>query len=302
MNYAIEIQNLTKRFGRLVAVDGLYLQVPQGSIFAFLGPNGAGKTTTINMMMDITSPTKGIISVFGVDSKRLSPKEVSQIGYVSENQELLEWMTVEQLINYCKPMYSTWDDKFCKDLLAQFDIPYKQKIKTFSRGMKMKTALVSSLSFRPKLLILDEPFSGLDPVVREEFIDGLLEITQNQEWTIFISSHDIHEVERLADWVGIIHLGKKRLVEETESLQNRFRMIEIILKEAISEKINYPEEWLSVQCKDRIINFVDSQYLDKQTREKIKKIFPDHSDVSAAGMTLREIFVILAKQYRMVKK
>ncbi|MBU0469092.1 MAG: ABC transporter ATP-binding protein [Candidatus Omnitrophica bacterium] len=302
MSYAIEIQNLTKKFGKLVAVDGLDLQVPKGSIFAFLGPNGAGKTTTINMMMDIISPTKGTISVLGVDSKRLSSKEVSQIGYVSENQELLEWMTVEQLINYCKPMYSTWDDKFCKDLLKQFDIPYKQKIKTFSRGMKMKTALVSSLSFRPKLLILDEPFSGLDPVVREEFIDGLLEITQNQEWTIFISSHDIHEVERLADWVGIIHLGKKKLVEESESLQRRFRTVEVILKKSINEKINYPEEWLSIQDKDRIVNFVDSQYSDKQTQLKIKELFPDHSDITVTGMSLREIFVILAKQYRMVKK
>ena len=302
MSYAIEIQNLTKKFGNLVAVDQLDLQVPKGSIFAFLGPNGAGKTTTINMMMDIIAPTKGTVSVLGIDSKKLSPKEISQIGYVSENQELLEWMTVEELVKYCKPMYSTWDDDFCKGLLEQFDIPYKQKIKTFSRGMKMKTALVTSLAFRPKLLILDEPFSGLDPVIREEFIDGLLEITQNQEWTIFISSHDIHEVERLADWVGILHLGKKKLVEQTESLQRRFRAVEVILKEPINEKINYPAEWLSVEHKDRIINFVDSQYSDKQTHEKIKELFPGHSGFSVTGMTLREIFVVLAKQYRMNKK
>lgn len=301
MKYAIETKKLTKNFGKLNAVDALDLQIPQGSIFAFLGPNGAGKTTTINMLMNIISPTKGEASVIGIDSKKLTPKDMERIGYVSENQELPEWMTVEKFINYCKPMYSTWDNGFCAELLKQFDLPLKQKIKTFSRGMKMKVALVSALAFRPKLLILDEPFSGLDPLVREEFIDGLLEITGNKDWTILISSHDINEVERLADWVGIIHLGKKKLVEETESLQRRFRSLEVTLSDFVKDKNDYPEEWLSVKHKDRIVKFVDSQYSEQKSKDKIKQIFPNSTDIRVSGMTLREIFVILAKQYRMIK-
>jgi len=301
MKYAIETKNLSKNFGKLNAVDGLDLQIPQGSIFAFLGPNGAGKTTTINMLMNIISPTNGEASVIGIDSKKLTPKDIEKIGYVSENQELPEWMTVERFIHYCKPMYSTWDDDFCEELLKQFDLPLKQKIKTFSRGMKMKVALVSALAFRPKLLILDEPFSGLDPLVREEFIDGLLEITENKDWTILISSHDIHEVERLADWVGIIHLGKKQLVEETESLQDRFRSIEVTLNDTSNDEKSYPENWLSLKHKNRVVTFIDSQFLDNKSQEEIKKIFPNTTDIRVSGMTLREIFVILAKQYRMIK-
>ncbi|MCD4779955.1 MAG: ABC transporter ATP-binding protein [Candidatus Omnitrophica bacterium] len=301
MKYAIETKKLSKNFGKLNAVDELDLQIPQGSIFAFLGPNGAGKTTTINMLMNIISPTRGNAHVIGIDSKKLTPEDIEKIGYVSENQELPEWMTVEQFINYCMPMYSTWDNDFCAALLKQFDLPLKQKIKTFSRGMKMKVALVSALAFRPNLLILDEPFSGLDPLVREEFIDGLLEITGNKDWTIFISSHDIHEVERLADWVGIIHLGKKKLVEETESLQGRFRSIEVTLSDAVEAKNDYPEEWLSVNDKDRIVNFVDSQFSEERSKDKINQIFPNRTDIRVSGMTLREIFVILAKHYRMIK-
>jgi ABC-2 type transport system ATP-binding protein len=226
---------------------------------------------------------------------------MAKIGYVSENQELPEWMTVGQFISYCQPMYATWDAAFCTDMLDHFDLPVKQKIKTFSRGMKMKVALVSALAFRPQLLILDEPFSGLDPLVREEFIDGLLEVTGNKDWTIFISSHDIHEVERLADWVGIIHLGKKKLVEQTESLQGRFRSVEVTLDEGGNKDRSYPATWLSVSQRDRIVHFVDAQYSEAQLQSDIRERFPNGRDIQVSGMTLREIFVILAKQYRMIK-
>ena len=229
MNNTIETKDLTKRFGKNTAVQSLNLTVPTGSIFAFLGPNGAGKTTTIKTLMNIMKPTQGSSTVLGVDSKRLGPKEFAQIGYVSENQEMPDWMTIKQFLNYCKNMYSTWDDKFCNDLTDQFNLPLDQQLKSISRGMKMKAALISSLAYRPKLLIFDEPFSGLDPLVRDEFITGMLDITEDENWTIFISSHDIDEVERLADWVGIIDKGVLKVVEKTEDLQNRFRRVELTL-------------------------------------------------------------------------
>ncbi len=118
-----------------------------------------------------------------------------------ENQRLPEWMTVEQLINFCRPMYPTWDPAFCTKLLEEFDLPLDRKLKHLSRGMKMKAALLTSLAYRPRLLVLDEPFSGLDPLVRDEVIRGMLELTEQENWTVLISSHDIDEVERLADWV-----------------------------------------------------------------------------------------------------
>ena len=120
MNNAIETKALTKRFGKYTAVQSLDLTVPTGSIFAFLGPNGAGKTTTIKTLMNIMTPTEGTSKVLGVDSGELGCDEFSQIGYVSENQEMPEWMTVERFLNYCKAMYPTWDNKFCDDLIKIF--------------------------------------------------------------------------------------------------------------------------------------------------------------------------------------
>ncbi len=201
MNSVITTQNLTRRYGEVAAVSGLTLTVPEGSIYAFLGANGAGKTTTIKTLMNILTPSSGSARVLGVNSTLLGPKEFAQIGYVSENQRLPEWMTVEQLINFCRPMYPTWDPAFCTKLLEEFDLPLDRKLKHLSRGMKMKAALLTSLAYRPRLLVLDEPFSGLDPLVRDEVIRGMLELTEQENWTVLISSHDIDEVERLADWV-----------------------------------------------------------------------------------------------------
>lgn len=298
MNNAIEASDLTKRFGKNTAVQSLNLTVPTGSIFAFLGPNGAGKTTTIKTLMNIINPTKGSSRVLGVDSRKLGPKEFAQIGYISENQEMPEWMRVDQFLNYCKKMYSTWDDKFCANLIDQFNLPLKQKLKSLSRGMKMKAALVSSLAYRPKLLILDEPFSGLDPLVRDEFIVGLLDITEDENWTIFISSHDIDEVERLADWVGIIDEGLLKVVEKAEALQQRFRRVELTLAEPIDIKLSFPEEWYLPQQEGRSVHFFDSQYENGKGEDKIRGFFPGCSNIEMSGMSLREIFIVFAKKFK----
>jgi len=295
MNNAIETKALTKRFGKNVAVQSLDLAVPAGSIFAFLGPNGAGKTTTIKSLMNIMAPTEGSSTVLGVDSQKLGPKEFAQIGYVSENQEMPDWMTIKQFLKYCRTMYPTWDDKFCDDLITQFNLPMKQKIKSLSRGMKMKAALISSLAYRPKLLVCDEPFSGLDPLVRDEFITGVLDITEEENWTIFISSHDIDEVERLADWVGIIDKGVLKVIEKTDDLQQRFRRVEVTLEEPVAGDIAFPKEWYLGQQQGRTVHFVDSQHTDGD--EKIREMFPNCTNVEMFGMSLREIFVVFAKQF-----
>jgi ABC-2 type transport system ATP-binding protein len=297
MNNIIETRNLTKRFDKNTAVQSLNLTVSAGSIFAFLGPNGAGKTTTIKTLMNIIKPTQGSATVLGADSQKLGPEQFAQIGYVSENQEMPEWMTVNQFLNYCRKMYSTWDDRFCHDLVEQFNLPLKQKLKSVSRGMKMKAALVSSLAYRPQLLILDEPFSGLDPLVRDEFVSGVLNITEDENWTIFISSHDIDEVERLADWVGIIDKGLLKIVEQAESLQNRFRRVELALKEPVDIK-SFPESWYLPQQQGRTIHFIDSQYEVQKSEDKIRNIFPNCSNIEVSGMSLREIFVAFARKFR----
>lgn len=200
----------------------LTLKVPEGSVFAFIGPNGAGKTTTIKMLMNILEPTGGEATVLGVNSRRLGPGELAQIGYVSENQQLPDWMTVRELLAYCKPMYATWDDAFCRKLQDQFRIQLDERIRDLSRGMKIKVALLSALAYRPRLLVLDEPFSGLDPLVRDELSRAVLEMAQQAKWSVFISSHDVDEVERLADWVAFLNEGRLILAEPISVLRERY--------------------------------------------------------------------------------
>ncbi len=299
MDAIIETHELTRQFGRKLAVKDFSLEVPEGSIFAFLGPNGAGKTTVIKMLMNMIRPSRGKARVFGTDSLRLGPAELARIGYVSENQELLEWMTVQELIDYCRPMYPSWDPDLCRQLIGQFDLPLNQKLRSFSRGMKVKASLLSSLSYRPELVILDEPFTGLDALVRDEFIRGLLELSGRSEWTILVASHDIDEVERLADWVGVIDKGERRLVEPTASLQARFRQCEVTLEQGRELPEALPESWLLPEKVGQVVRFVDSRYREKTGDETIRSALPGLKDFSVNPMSLKAIFLALARTYRL---
>jgi ABC-2 type transport system ATP-binding protein len=175
MTYAIRTENLSKKFKDLAALDALNLNVPEGAIYALVGPNGAGKTTTIKILMNLVRASSGRAEVLGIESDHLSRQEFTSIGYVSENQEMPSWMTVEYLLEYLKPFYPGWDCALVKELQHQFDLPPRATIRQLSRGMRMKAALTSSLAYRPKLIVMDEPFTGLDAMVRDQLTEGLLE-------------------------------------------------------------------------------------------------------------------------------
>jgi ABC-2 type transport system ATP-binding protein len=289
----IETQNLSHRYWRTEALRDLTLAVPAGSVFALLGANGAGKTTAIKVLMNLLRPSAGVARVLGVDSRRLGEQELAQIGYVSENQQLPLWMTVRQLLDYCRPFYPTWDRALETKLLAQFELPADRKLKQLSRGMLMKAALLSSLAYRPKLLVLDEPFSGLDPLVREEFVHGLLETARLGDWTVFVSSHDIEEVERLADHIALLEAGSLRFTETTEGLLNRFRRIEVATDGLVSAE-NLPASWLAWRAEAGRASFVESAYDRDATERSCRERFPTGT-VQANPMTLREIFIALAR-------
>ena len=223
MPAVIETVDLTRRFGRLEAVDGLNLRVLPGNIFAFVGPNGAGKTTTIKLLLNLLKPTSGKAFVLGTDSRRIGPRELARIGYVSENQDVPDWMTVDQLIAYVRPLYPTWDDGLCRTLRRDLDLTSRLRIRSFSRGMRMKAALLVSLAYRPELVVLDEPFSGLDPLARDELVRALLELTGERTWTTLMSSHDIDEVERLADSIAFINQGRIFLTDSVQELIGKYR-------------------------------------------------------------------------------
>jgi len=295
----IETTNLSRRYWRTEALRGLNLAVPTGSVFALLGANGAGKTTAIKVLMNLLTPSAGEARVLGVDSRRLGERERAQIGYVSENQKLPLWMTIRQLLDYCRPFYPTWDPALEARLLAQFDLPPDRKLKNLSRGMLMKAALLSSLAYRPKLLVLDEPFSGLDPLVRDEVVRGLLEASAQGDWTVFVSSHDIEEVERLADRIALLEAGSLKFAEATEDLLSRFRRIEVTLQGGPA-RLEPAANWHELERQGDLVRFVESRYDRTTTEQACRERFPEAA-VKAHPMTLREIFITLARAGRVAK-
>src|SRR3974390_1139814 len=206
MTDAIRTNNLVRTFRRVEALAGLTLSVPEGAAYALVGPNGAGKTTAIKVLMNIIAATSGRAEVLGLDSVQLRGEHFTSIGYVSENQELPEWMRVQDLLGYLRPFYPAWDRGLEQSLVRQFSLPLDRRLRHLSRGMRMKAALASSLAYHPKLIVLDEPFTGLDPLVRDELIQGLID--RAEECTIFISSHDLAEIESFSTHIGYLEQGK----------------------------------------------------------------------------------------------
>jgi ABC-2 type transport system ATP-binding protein len=295
MTSAVETAGLTRRFGRIEAVRGLDLAVPAGSIFALIGPNGAGKTTTIKMLMNLVRPTAGQARVLGVDSRRLGVAELQRIGYVSENQRLPLWMTPRALFDYCRAFYPAWDAALARKLQDDLELPVDRRLRTLSRGTRMKAALLASLAYRPALVVLDEPFTGLDPLVRDELIRALLELPDGRDFTVFISSHDVDEVERLADWVGFMAAGAMILAEPVGSLLARFRAVEAVLPPG--EQAHEPPRhaaWIAQERAGHTVRFIDTAHSDADAAARIAAAFPG-ATVHASPMTLRDIFVALAR-------
>lgn len=300
MTSLVHIRSLSKSFGRTRALRGVDLDIPAGKVTAFLGPNGSGKTTTIKCAMNLLRRDDGNVEVLDVDATALGPEQFRRIGYVSENQQLPEWMSVTELLAYLRPMYAgSWDRDFERKLLQQFELPTGTRLKGLSRGQRMKAALLSSLAYRPQLVVLDEPFSGLDPLVRDEFLTGLLELTGTEGWTVWISSHDIDEVERFADRVAILNAGRIDLAEDVGSLQARFRAIEVVTEGESSPDADLPRTWINVQRAGRSIRYVDTSFEQGNQLEAIRGHFPNALHHDAHAMTLREIFVALARNYRL---
>jgi ABC-2 type transport system ATP-binding protein len=292
MNDPICTDRLSKRYRRTEAVDGLSLTVPPGSIYALIGPNGAGKTTTIKLLMNIIRASGGTAEVLGTDSRRLGPRQFARIGYCSENQEVPGWMTVDYFLRYLRPFYPQWDVALEEELVRQFELPRDRMLRNLSRGMRMKAALASSLAYRPELMVLDEPFTGLDALVRDELIGGLLERAEGT--TILISSHDLAEIESFASHVGYLENGRLRFSEEMGALSGRFRQVEVTLGAPASLPANLPAGWMQVKAAGGVVRFVDAGFDEERAAAEIQRLFPGAQSVDFQAMALREIFIALA--------
>ena len=288
----IRAEHVWRKFGRFDALRGLDLSVPVGSAFALVGANGAGKTTTIKILMNILEPTRGTATVMGVDSVRLSPKELSRIGYVSENQKMPERLTVAEYLAYLRPFYPDWDRVLEASIVTDLGLPLDRRIRDLSHGMRMKMALACALPFRPRLLVLDEPFSGLDPLIRDQFMEGLLR--QGGDLTILISSHELSEIEGVATHVGFVSRGRLKFQESMEGLSARMRQVHVTLEEGAAAPAAFPAEWVGARRVGNVLTFVDTQFSEDGLESRLRSLIGSARRIDVSSMPLRSIFTTLA--------
>ena len=215
---AIELIGLTKRFGAETAVDDLSIRIAPGSTFGLIGPNGAGKSTTIKMLMGLLEPTEGQARVLGADVHADPLVAKRRIGYVPELHHMDRWMRVGEVIGFVRSVYPTWNDQTCKELLTLLELDPNKKVKHLSKGMQVKLSLLLAVAHEPPVLVLDEPMSGMDPLAREEFLDGVLRTLCEREQTVLFSTHSLDDVQRLADSVGILYGGRLLLQRSIDDL------------------------------------------------------------------------------------
>jgi ABC-2 type transport system ATP-binding protein len=223
---AVEITGLSRKFGSKLALNQVSLQVKPGRVFGLVGANGAGKTTLIKHILGRLKPESGSVRVFGFDPVADPVAVLGRIGYLSENRDLPAWMRVDELLRYTEAFYPKWDRAYAEELRRQFGLDPRAKIKTLSRGENAKAGLLTALAYRPELLLLDEPSSGLDPVVRRDILEAIIRTVADEGRTVLFSSHLLEEVERVADDLAMMFNGQVVLVGALDEVkENHHRLI-----------------------------------------------------------------------------
>ena len=207
-DYAIQTEKLSKHFGDVVAVDGLDIRVPEGSVLGFVGVNGAGKTTTLRMLMGHLHPSCGSMKVLGLDPREHNESTRRQVAYVSETMGLPAWMTPEKAIRFNAGLFTDWNGSLAEELLDEFELRGAGAFGRLSKGQKRKICILLAICQNAKLLIMDEPASGLDVMARRNFLERVLEIVCNDDRTVFLSSHLLSDLERIVDRISIIDAGR----------------------------------------------------------------------------------------------
>ena len=227
---AIQAHKLTKRYGEQIACRGIELNIAMGTTFGLLGPNGAGKSTLIRMLMGLIPSDSGEIAILG-RSNLQSPDLRQKIGYVPELHYIYRWMTIREVLRFIQPLYPQWDAELAASLLDKFQLPTTKRVGSLSKGMTAKLVLLLALAYHPQLLILDEPTSGLDPIIREDFLESVLQSNIDGGRTILFSSHHVDDVERVSDEVGIMVHGRLIVRGAPDELRQRIKRIRVVLQD-----------------------------------------------------------------------
>jgi ABC-2 type transport system ATP-binding protein len=203
----IQVSELSRRFGAKTALNSVTLALPRGGVYGLVGANGAGKTTLIKHILGLLQAEGGTVRVFGMDPVADPVAVLSRIGYLSEDNDLPGWMRVDELIRYSRVFYTNWDDDYAEELRRSFALDPSAQIKNLSKGQKSRAGLLVALAYRPELLVLDEPSSGLDPIVRRDILGAVMRTIANEGRTVLFSSHLLDEIEQVADHVTMIRQG-----------------------------------------------------------------------------------------------
>ncbi|HLQ44688.1 MAG TPA: ABC transporter ATP-binding protein [Planctomycetaceae bacterium] len=221
----VDIRRVTRQFGNKTALDNISLTVPRGGVFGLIGGNGAGKTTLIKHILGMLKAQSGTVRVFGLDPVQNPVGTLGRIGYLSEDRDLPNWMRVGELMRYTQAFFPNWDEAYAEELRQAFDLDSRAKVKELSRGQRARAGLLVALAHRPELLVLDEPSSGLDPVVRRDILGAIIRTIADEGRTVFFSSHLLDEVERVADRVAIIHQGRIMLTAPMDEIKDTHRRV-----------------------------------------------------------------------------
>jgi len=285
MKPVIETEHLSFAYhrGHDVLRD-INVAVAPGSFQALLGRNGAGKSTLLKILAGALTPRHGVSRTLGIDSLRLGIEEWRHIGFLSEAQPLYNSLTGGELLRFTRQFYPAWDSAFCDRLRRAMELPLDRKVGRYSKGERMKFMLLLAMSFHPRLLLLDEPFSGLDVVAKEQLISCLLEATGQEQWAVLCASHDLAELERLADSVGVINDGSLTLCEPLESLQARYRRVQVFG--------NAPHDWDSTlpqpHHSESGLTFIEAAFSESREAELRSRYGPR---VEFSALPLREILL-----------
>lgn len=221
----LKVENLIKHFGRKKVLDEVSIEVHRGQVYGLVGENGAGKTTLIQHILGAYVPEQGSVRVFGLDPVLYPEQVLSRIGYLSETRDMPKWMKVHQLIGYTSAFYPTWDMGYAERLIREFELPLNSRVRSLSRGELAKLGLLLALAHKPDLLLLDEPSSGLDPVARLDILSTVVRSVAEEGRTVLFSSHLLEEVERISDFVCMIHKGRIVFRASLEDIRKNFTLV-----------------------------------------------------------------------------
>src|SRR5215472_2741334 len=221
----VSVTNLSRRFGAKTALNDVSLYVPRGCVFGLVGENGAGKTTLIKHILGLLRAEAGSVRVFGLDPVADTVLTLGRIGYLSETPDLPGWMRVDELIRYTQAFYPKWDPAYAQELLTQFGLNPTQRLNTLSKGQSAKAGLLVAQAHRPDLLLLDEPSSGLDPLVRRTILEAVIRTVADEGRTVFFSSHLLEEIERVSDHIAMLHQGKIVMCGSLDEIKAQHRRV-----------------------------------------------------------------------------